>query len=506
VERRSVPLSPPVLAEDQLGYFRWGQVAGKILVTNDAGDWLFLSAPEFEDLLAGRVGADHPRLEELQRKSILRDGLDLDALGARVGRRTRHARSGPHLHIMTLTGRCSQACTYCQAGQQPANRADVDMSRETAEKVVDLALQSTSPSITFVFQGQGGEPLLNFDVLRHAADYARTRGQDAGKALGFAVLSNFTGMTEEAAEWLLANDVRVTTSLDGPANVHNANRSWKHGSAHSDVVRWLDYFKRRCADLKRDPQLCQVDALLTTTRQTLAAWRDVVDEYVARGLRTICIRPLNPFGFARSLWPTIGYTPEEYLDFYQRTLDYILELNRRGTAITEGTASIFLTKILSAEDPGALDIQSPCGAGMGQVAYNFDGRVFPSDEARIVDATGDPMFRLGHVQDLTIEDIVRHPTVRAIAAASLLDAQPMCADCWNKPFCGISPVYNYLSEGDLFGQRPRSLEHKEHLGVSTRLFELLADEADTKTTEILQRWIMASAGPASDGRASKEAP
>jgi hypothetical protein len=80
----------------------------------------------------------------------------------------------------------------------------------------------------------------------------------------------------------------------------------------------------------------------------------------------------------------------------------------------------------------------------------------------------------------------------------------MCADCWNKPYCGFSPVQNFLTQGDLFGQRPRCLQHQEHLAVSTRLFELLADDRDTETAQILARW--SSAGPHHSGRVSVTAP
>jgi uncharacterized protein len=504
MEERSITLSQPQLAADRLGFFRWGRIAGKVLVTTDGGDWAFLTDQEFNELLAGRVVDGHPRFQELQSKGVLRDGLDLDAMAEKVARRNQHVSRGPHLHIVILTLRCNQTCAYCQVSRETVDTAGVDMSPETAEQVVDLALQSPSPSITFEFQG--GEPLLNFDVLRHVVECARSRAERAGKTLSFSLVSNFTAMTEERAEWLIGNDVLVCTSLDGPASVHDANRKWKHGSAYAEVVRWIDYFNRRYVELGRDPRLWHIDALMTTTRQTLGAWREVIDEYVTRGMPTIHLRPLNPSGFARDTWQTIGYTAEEYLNFYRQALDYILELNRHGVELIERTASIFLMKILTSEDPGFVDIQSPCGAGTGQVAYNFDGRVFPCDEARMVDAMGDALFELGHVRDLTIPDMLRHPTVRAIASASLLDAQPMCAECWNKPFCGVCPVYNFVSQQSLFGQRPRSFKCKEHMAISGRLFELLANAGDVETTEILKRWTITRPRLAGDGRALKEAP
>src|SRR5262249_28046822 len=157
----------------------------------------------------------------------------------------------------------------------------------------------------------------------------------------------------------------------------------------------------------------------------------------------------------------------------RRALDSVVQANRKGANLVESTAATFLMKILSNEDPGIVDIQSPAGDGTGQLAYNVDGRVFPSDEARIVDLTGDAIFALGQARELTGSQLLRHPTIRAIASASLLDAQPMCTDCWNKPYCGFSPVRNFLTQGDLFGQRPHCLECKEHMAVSRRLFELL---------------------------------
>ena len=475
MDRHGVTLPSVDVAADSLGFFRWGRVAGKVLVTNDAGDWAFLTDAEFHDFLAVRIADGHARFTELQRQGFLREGLDLDALAARVAKRNRHVGRGPHLHVVTLT----------QRGEEPVDF----MSAETAEKVVDLALQSTSPTITFELQGDGGEPLLNFEALRHLVEVARTRNQRAvGKTLSFRLLSNFTRMTEEAAEWLIANGVLVSTTLDGPASVHDWNRKWKGGSPHADVVRWIEYFSRRYAELGGDPEQRHVDALMTTTRRTLEAWREVIDEYVTRGLRTIHLRPLDSWRFDADSWTTIGYTAEEYLEFYRRALDYILDLNRRGVAIMERMASTFLMKILTSEDPGVVDIQSPDGAGTGQIAYGADGRVFPCDEARTMDASGDPIFRLGDVRNLTAAEVARHPTVRAIAAASLLDAQPLCSDCWNKPFCGFSPVRNFITQGDLFGQRPRCLQCKEHIAVSRRLFELLSNDGDSETTEILKRW------------------
>ena len=479
--------SPPTLAADQLGFFRWGRIAGKVLVTTDGGDWVFLSEPEFAELLAGEIRDGHPRFAQLQTGGFLREGLDLDALATRLTRRIQHVARGPELHVVTMTRRGDG-----RDAPSAAPDARTDLDRETAEKIVEVALQSTSPSVSFQLQGHAGEPLLNVDGVRHLVEFARaTNKRAAGKTLGVTLVSNLSRMTEETAEWLVANEVAIRTWLDGPAELHDGNRKWTVAGAHADVVRWIEWFDRRYRELGRDPDVWHVDARVTTTRRTLSAWREVVDEYVARGMRSIHLRPLGPLGFDAEAWQTIGYTAEEYVAFYERAFGYIVELNRRGVHLAEATASMFLNKILSSGDPATGEIRSPCLAGTSEVAYDADGRVFPGDEARRVDAFGDPLFALGHVRELTITDVVRHPTVRAIAAASLLDAQPMCADCWNKPFCGISPVSTYVREGDLFGQRPRCFECKEHMAIARTLFTVLATEGDRETADILQRWTTA---------------
>ena len=498
MERRSLTLTLPEPAADSLGFFRWGHVAGKVLVTNDAGDWLFLSEAERDDLLAGRIVEGHARFADLHQKGFLRDGLDLDALIARVAQRNRHLRRDAALHVVNLTAR--------RAAADGGVAVSTAMSAETVEQVAALALEAKALAVGFEFQADDGEPLRAFDVLRHCVEFTRTRNKRAaGKTLRFAVLTNFAAMTEASAEWLLANDVLIGTSFDGPAALHDANRAWKGGSAHADVVRWIEYFHRRYAELGRDPAQWRVDARLTVTRRTLEMAREVVDEYVAHGLRTLHLRSLDRVRVDAATWAAVGYEMDAYLAFYRRVLDYLLDLNRRGIEIRERKAAVLLTRVLTATDAGVVDMQSPHGAGSAEIAYDVDGRVFPGDEARLVDALGDPLFALGHVTELTPEAIVKHPTVRAIAAASLLDAQPMCADCWNKPFCGISPVRAFVTQGDLAAQRPHGIEHREHLAIATRLFELLA-VADSDTMAVLTRWTAADPRLAGELRTAKDAP
>ena len=156
--------------------------------------------------------------------------------------------------------------------------------------------------------------------------------------------------------------------------------------------------------------------------------------------------------------------------------------------IQEGTASTFLKKMLTPDDPNFVDIRSPVGSGTGQLAYGYDGSVYPSDEGRMISAMGDELFRLGDVGDLSWEDVLRHPTLKALAVSSLLDTLPGCSTCWNAPYCGVRPLHNYMHTGDLFAQRPNTLKCKEHMRIAEILFTRLAD--DPRAEAVFRRWTI----------------
>jgi His-Xaa-Ser system radical SAM maturase HxsB len=486
---------PAVSAErpPQLGFFRWGQLdrgSGRHVLSNDAGDWLVLSSADWADLLNGRAGPGHPRHADLVSGGFLRDGADLDALASRLARRKAHLTRGPHLHVVVVTLRCNQRCVYCHASRREANAAGVDMDEATARRVAELALESSAPHVEFEFQG--GEPTLNMSAVRALVEHASRLARGAGKSAGYSMVSNLTALSDADAEWLIERGVLMCTSLDGPADLHDRNRPWPGGagSPHGEVLRRIAWFHDRYARRGLDPRLWHVDALATVTRATLGRFPDLVQTYVDVGIRALHLRPLNPFGLAVPAWRRIGYSSSEFLTAWEGALDHLIARNLAGTEIVEGTAALVLTKLLSHEDPGYVDLQSPCGAGTGQIAYGPDGTVHPCDEARMAAAMGEPMFALGNVRQLSMRELLRKPTVRALAAASLQDSLPGCASCWNLPFCGVCPLHDWSTQGTLFGQRPRSERCARQLGISTALLRRLDDDRDGSLEAVFRRWTV----------------
>lgn len=487
-------VDPRTLDREKVGFFRYGLVDGRVLLTTDGGEHQFLQPDDFRRFLSGGILPDDPLYPEMRRKGLFKHDFDVDAAVARIRRKRGFLGSAPHLHVVVTTLRCNHACRYCHASRTDMDRVDTDMSLETARQVVDLAFQSPSPVVNFEFQG--GEPTANFPVIRFISEYALEKNRYENREILLSLVSNLSLMDDEKLQFLLDRGVMVCTSLDGPADLHDYNRSWQgKGSSYATVTGWMDRLNAGWIARGLDPDLFHVDALMTTTRASLTRGREIVDEYVRRGIRSIHLRPLNPFGFAVNTWKQIGYTMEEFLAFYKDTLAYIIELNRQGIFIQERQASIFLTKMLTPDDPNYTDCRSPCGSGTATLAYNFDGSVYTCDEGRMAAHMGNDFFKLGNVTTSTFREIMNHPTVRALAVASVQDALPACSTCVFKPSCGIQPLHNYMFEGDIFGQRPRSRKCVEFYGQQAHLYGLLANDIDGGLERIFRRWTIQRSRP-----------
>ena len=476
----------PKLDTTSQAFLRFRRIGpDRTLITNLEGRWMVLSDEGFTRFATGALEDGSPLKAELADKNFLRQGWDETAAREALARRKSFLGYGPNLHVMVITLRCNETCVYCHASRADMDATHTDMTKETAEQSVDLALSSTSPGITIEFQG--GEPLVNFEVLKHIVHYAKEKNEAIGKTLEFTLVTNLALMDDEKLDFLLDHKVQICTSIDGPKDLHDKQRKLPTLSSYDAVSHWIPKINQAYTDRGLDPTLYHVEALLTTTRAALPRWKEIVDTYADLGCRALFLRPIDPFGFAGKTKKTVEYPRAAYLDFYRNATDYILEKNRQGVQMIERFGAIFLTKILRGEDPNFLDIRSPAGAGIGQLAYSYDGSVYTCDEGRMLAAQGDQTFRLGHVSESKYRDIVGHPTVRAMVIASNLDSQPDCVSCTYNPYCGIQTTHNHKTQGSVFGRMRESNICAVHKGIQDYLFEKLAD-AEPHVLEAFDRW------------------
>ena len=464
-------------------FFRFKKLNGKFLLTNDTGAYVFLNPREFDNFSSDKIEKLHPdRHLELQSKGFVKAHLNLEELAKKYCSKHGFLGAGTNLHIIVVTLRCDHGCIYCQTDSQDTTTKQLDMDTKTARQVVDRIFESPNPALNIEFQG--GEPLLNFGTIQFITDYALKKNKKAKRKLLISLVSNLASMDEEKFNYLIKKKISLCTSLDGPEKIHGRNRIYLNGkSSYRKTIKW---FKKFQDSFQKNITPHRPNALTTISKFSLPYPKEIVDEYINLGCREIHLRPLNPFGIAKTRWQTIGYSSDEFMRFYKKALDYILLKNHKGIKIYERMASIFLEKIFSDIDPNYLDMRSPCGAGTGQLAYNFNGDVYTCDEGRMMSRMGDESFKLGNVHKDNYEDILSHQTVKAISIASCLENLPGCSACVYLPYCGVCPIYNYTERGNIFGQEPHNARCSLYRGILDYLFGKLEDP---KNLTIFQEWL-----------------
>lgn len=452
----------------------------KYLLTNLAGEYLVAERPTLMDFLAHRLSNTDPVYCELRARHFLMDASTSIAptlLSVKLRTRSHRLAEFTGLHLFVVTLRCEHACPYCQVSRRSEDILRYDMSPEAA--LASLALAFRSPSKHIKIEFQGGEPLLNFQLIQLIVREAESKNQQFGKDLAFVIATNLALINEDILQFCRDHSILISTSLDGPRDLHNANRPRPGGDSYERTIRGIRLAREI---LGHD----RVSALMTTTAASLSRVRDIVDEYVTQGFGGIFLRPLSPYGFAIKTRSYQAYNTDCWLDFYRQGIAYIIELNRQGHDFAEYYASTILKKMLTSEDPGYVDLMSPAGIGIGAVVYNYDGHVYASDESRMLAEMGKEEFKLGHVLTHSYEDIFTSPKLLDALEESFAYSSPMCHDCSFEPYCGADPVFHYALHGDYVGRKPES--EFCHRNMETFRYLILKMEADPFVKRLFTKW------------------
>jgi len=452
---------------------RWGK--DRNLVTTDHGSWALLNDSEFRLLRTMKVEEDPALFSVLEDRGVVVTERNMESVANDYRERFHFLGCGPTLHIVVPTMRCNQKCVYCHSRSQPPASKGYDMDEKTAKSVVDFIFTSTAKIL--VIELQGGDCSLNFGTVKCIIEHARELADRTGKKVKFSVVTNLTAMTDEMLGFLKESRIMgLSTSLDGPKHVHDANRKYIDGKGtYDDVVYWIRKIK---SEFKQDFNL---NAMTTVTRFSLPYAKEIVDEFVELGFGSVWLRFLNNLGFASQAWQKIGYTPEEYIEFWKAGLSHVLEVNRH-TRFKEIYASLLARKILFQRDQMFVDIQSPCGAGIGQLLYDHTGDIFTCDEAKVLGDT----FKLGNVRTSTFQEVMSHPTVASMATVSS-KLTTLCDACVYSPYCGLCPVEAFTSHGSIIPKLAESFRCKVFKAMIEHVFRQLTDSE--RSRQAILEWV-----------------
>jgi len=464
--------------------FKMSKFDSDYLISNDFGEWEVLKSDELTNLVNKNITPTSKLYRKLKSKNFLYSGntsLGVDILASKLKTKKEFITDFSKLHIFCMTLRCNHSCIYCQVSRksESANMTHYDMSDEVLSKSIDIMLQCPSDSITMEFQG--GESLLAIEQVKKAILLANKKNESLNKDITFVMCTNLMHVTRETLEFFKKHNVHISTSLDGPQFLHNLNRATSGGDSYSNVMESF----RLANDVLGEGCL---SALMTTTKESLKYPKEIIDEYVRNGFHNIFVRELNPYGFAEKAARKIGYSTEDFLTFYKEMLTYIIQLNMSGTYFEESFAGLILKKLLTPWAIGFVDLQSPTGTGFNVTLYNYDGKVYPSDESRMLAETGDDTFALGDVRTDSYQELFFGEPMQLIASAALNESMPGCSDCAYAPFCGSEPVRRHQTQGDVIGHRPTDSYCIKNREIIKHIISLWTN-GDDKTKEILMSWI-----------------
>lgn len=461
----------------QLLPFDFTRIADKEVLVNEVGDMMIVPVGTVESIVNRTLKRDD-LFKSLVANFFISEELFpplFNIYASRLREKKLFLDHFTALHIFVVTLQCNQNCVYCQASSRNEKSDNCSMSKEVMKRSVEIMFRSPSPVLTMEFQG--GEPSLHPEIIRYGIETAEKKKLSDGRELRYVLCTNCVNLTDEMLDICKQYHVLISTSLDGPAYLHNLNRG--KVDSYEKVVAGIQ--KARTV-LGND----QVSALMTTSVKALDYPVEIVDEYVKLGFNGLFLRALNPYGLASDNPNWEEYT-NRFVDFYKMAFEHILELNRKGVHFVEEFAVIVLRKMLTPFCTGFVDLQSPAGIVNSVLVYNYDGNLYASDESRMLAEKGDYSFCLGSVFN-PYEELVYGKKVRQWAQVWANEALAGCSDCAFRNYCGADPVRNHSTQGDIYGHRSTSLLCKKNKAIIEYLVSLIVERED-EVMSIFKSWL-----------------
>lgn len=335
---------------------------------------------------------------------------------------------------------CNLACRYCfaRAGHPDAIRKL--MPSDVARRAVDLLIRGSGARRRVEIDFFGGEPLLNFPVVRDTIRYARSQGEEAGKRFGFTVTTNGLLLTPEVRRFLLDNEVNVVLSLDGRPEAHDRwRRTPGGGGSHREVLPNIRDYVREWKSGPGPRGYYYIRG--TFTRQNL----DFAEDFrylIEQGFRNVSLEPVvAPVDEEYAL--TERDLPRVRAEYERLAADYLEALR------ADPTVRFFHFDLDLDAGPCLPKRLSGCGAGHAYLAVDADGGLFPCHQF-----VGQRGFLLGDV----FSGAVRADLVDDFRQAHVYNKNE-CSDCWAKFLCsGGCHAQAFLENG--------SIHHPGRLGCA----------------------------------------
>ena len=331
--------------------------------------------------------------------------------------------------VLEVAQDCNLNCTYCYADGGSYGRAarflDPDTARQAVRKLIDDSADRDTVTLVIF----GGEPLLNMPAVEAAVAEAQIQSQQKGKQAFISLTTNGTLLDPDVIGFIHANRIAVSVSLDGPADLHNANRpNLKGKGSYATIADNLVGLLRGAT--------APVAARVTLIPDQWSRIEEVFFHLMDLGFHEVGIAPVSPV--RRDLLPDA-----EQEEALLRGFSALATTFLKAAKVNRLLPFTNLIDLLARLHVGRTKSVS-CGAGYGYLAVDAAGSFYVCH--RLV---GEENFRVGNLDDGAAPAEIR----RALDSVTC-GRQEMCSSCWARTLCSGGCHYeNHLRENQL-GLRP----------------------------------------------------
>ena len=323
---------------------------------------------------------------------------------------------------------CNLACKYCFAEEGEYHGRRALMSFEVGKKALDFLIANSGNRVNLEVDFFGGEPLMNWDVVKQLVEYGRSREKECNKKFRFTITTNGVLLNDEIMDFCNREMSNVVLSLDGRKEVNDRMRPFRNGSGSYDLI--VPKFQKFAESRGTKDYFVRG----TFTRNNLDFSKDVL-HFADLGFKKLSIEPVvadpkEPYSIREEDLPKI-------MEEYDRLAKEFIKREKEGRGF-----QFFHFMIDLNQGPCVAKRLSGCGSGTEYLAVTPWGDFYPCHQF-----VGMEDFLLGNV-----DEGITNAKVRDEFKLCNVYAREKCRDCFARFYCSGGCAANaYNFSGDITG-------------------------------------------------------
>ena len=323
---------------------------------------------------------------------------------------------------------CNLNCEYCFASQGKYHGERALMSFEVGKRAIDFLIENSGSRVNLEVDFFGGEPLMNFDVVKQIVAYARSIEKQHSKNFRFTLTTNGMLVDDDVIEFANRECHNVVLSLDGRKEIHDNLRKTINGKGSYDVIvpKFQEFVRRR------EGRGYYVRGTFThnNTDFTNDIFHMADLGFTELSMEPVVCSPADPYALTYDDLPVL-------YEQYEILAKDMLRREKEGKPITFYHYMIDLTG-----GPCIYKRISGCGSGTEYMAVTPWGDLYPCHQF-----VGDDKYKLGDIWN----GVDNHEVQDEFKLCNAY-ARPDCKDCWARLYCSGGCAANaYHATGSISG-------------------------------------------------------